>query len=386
LPVPPVIATTVLPSSENGPSTVICPPGTLSYASASFNNKNVGSGKPVSVSGISVSGGADAGNYHLVNATASATANITVRLITVTAKTDMKVYDSTTSSSQTPDITSNFSQTFETKTVGTGKTLIPAGFVYDGNSGNNYDVTFVDKTNGSITAVQLTVTGITASNKVWDGNTTATLNTSGATLNGVFAGDTVTLSVSSATGAFSSSNVGTWTVQIAGVTIGSLDAGNYTVMQPTAVASITAWNAAGNGFYAPVGADAAHSVFTPAGSGPTPTTPGAMMWNTAKAGSTIPLKFNVYAGIVEKTGAEAFPGMNLNTAFTSKQVACDSSSTQDDLVDFTTTGNTSLRYDTTAMQWIQNWQTPKVSGTTCYRAFVTFADGSTLESFFKLTK
>jgi hypothetical protein len=57
-----------------------------------------------------------------------------------------------------------------------------------------------------------------------------------------------------------------------------------------------------------------------------------------------------------------------------------------DPVDFTTSGQTTLRYDTSGMQWIQNWATPKVSQTTCYRTWVTFADGSTLEAFFQLSK
>ena len=51
---------------------------TAAYTSASFADKNVGNGKPVSVSGISISG-ADAGNYTLLNTTASTTANITPR-------------------------------------------------------------------------------------------------------------------------------------------------------------------------------------------------------------------------------------------------------------------------------------------------------------------
>ena len=38
--------------------------GDGSYTSASFADKNVGNGKPVSVSGIAISG-ADAGNYTL---------------------------------------------------------------------------------------------------------------------------------------------------------------------------------------------------------------------------------------------------------------------------------------------------------------------------------
>src|SRR5205814_2782848 len=57
---------------------------TDNYAGATFADKNVGNGKPISVSGISISG-ADAGNYALSNITASATANITPRPLTVTA-------------------------------------------------------------------------------------------------------------------------------------------------------------------------------------------------------------------------------------------------------------------------------------------------------------
>ena len=58
----------------------------------------------------------------------------------------------------------------------------------------------------------------------------------------------------------------------------------------------------------------------------------------------------------------------------------------EDQVDFTTTGNTSLRYDGSAGQWIQNWKTPNVSGDTCYRTIVRFADWSSIEAFFKLRR
>src|SRR5213076_989281 len=56
---------------------------TDSYTSAAFNTKDVGTGKPVSVSGISIAG-TDAGNYTF-NTTASTTANITARSLTVSA-------------------------------------------------------------------------------------------------------------------------------------------------------------------------------------------------------------------------------------------------------------------------------------------------------------
>ena len=46
------------------------------------------------------------------------------------------------------------------------------------------------------------------------------------------------------------------------------------------------------------------------------------------------------------------------------------------------TGGTTLRYDTTAGQFIQNWQTPKAAGL-CYLAVVTTSDGSTVSAYFK---
>ncbi|MFN3491469.1 MAG: YDG domain-containing protein [Anaerolineales bacterium] len=57
---------------------------TLSYTSASFADPNVGNGILVSVSGISISGGADAGNYVLGNTTASTNADITPASQTIT--------------------------------------------------------------------------------------------------------------------------------------------------------------------------------------------------------------------------------------------------------------------------------------------------------------
>jgi hypothetical protein len=60
--------------------------------SASFADKNAGSGKTVSVNGISTSG-TDAGNYNLLNTTTTATADITPKALTVTANNDSKNYD-----------------------------------------------------------------------------------------------------------------------------------------------------------------------------------------------------------------------------------------------------------------------------------------------------
>src|SRR5207249_4520967 len=151
---------------------------------AAFADKNVGTAKPVSVSGISLSG-TDAGNY-TPNTTAATAANITARAITVTAATDSKPYDQTATSAGHPTITAgslvggdvgSFTQTFDNKNAGTGKTLTPAGSVSDGNSGHNYALTFAAVTTGTITPKSLVVTA-TGINRPYDGTTTATVTLS----------------------------------------------------------------------------------------------------------------------------------------------------------------------------------------------------------------
>jgi hypothetical protein len=70
----------------------------------------------------------------------------------------------------------------------------------------------------TITPATLSVTGITADDKRYDGTTTATLNTSGAALVGVVNGDAVTLDTSAAVGTFASAGIGNnITVAVAGL-------------------------------------------------------------------------------------------------------------------------------------------------------------------------
>ena len=134
-----------------------------------FDTKNVGTAKTLTPAG-SVTDGNGGANYTVtfVNDT---TGVITARAITVTATTDTKTYDATTSSSGDADrhrrqaspapTPAAFTQTFDTKNVGTAKTLTPAGSVTDGNGGANYAITFVNDTTGVITARAITVTAAT---------------------------------------------------------------------------------------------------------------------------------------------------------------------------------------------------------------------------------
>ena len=153
---------------------------TLSDTSASFADANVGLGKTVTVTGIALNG-ADAADYNLLSTTASTTADITARAITVTATSVTKVYDGTTSAAATPTISSGslvagdtaaWTESFDTKNAGSGKTLTAAGVVDDGNGGSNYAVSFVTNVTGQITPRTLTVTA-TAYDKVYDGTTSA---------------------------------------------------------------------------------------------------------------------------------------------------------------------------------------------------------------------
>ncbi len=156
-------ATTPVVTSKIGDDAVTLDGGTATYAT-----EDVADGITVTLTGATLAGD-DAGNYTL-GAVATTTANITARAITVTAGTDTKIYDDNTTSDGTPTVTSGMlqatdtiaaiTQTFDTKNVGSGKTLTPAGVVTDGNGGNNYDLTLATSTTGVIrhgTAASFTV-------------------------------------------------------------------------------------------------------------------------------------------------------------------------------------------------------------------------------------
>jgi YDG domain len=241
------------------------------------------------------------------------------------------------------------------------------------SGGTNYNdqgpVTITDSIAKKSVAGQFTV-----ANKIFDGDTSATILT--LSLSGVIPGDSCTLIGVDAT--FDTPAVGTpKIVTLNDADLSGTDCGNYDLSKPvTAHASITAWDAQGRGFYEPVGVP--NSVFTAAPDSAPISNPG-IPWNSVKGGSTVPLKFQVFAGDVEKTNLDDIDVFNV-----SKLTACSGGAVTDPVEELATTGGTTLRYD--GHFWIQNWKTPKVSADSCYRAWVVFADGSTLEAFFKLKK
>src|SRR5205807_813083 len=127
-----------------------------------------------------VTDGNTGSNYTYTFVTSN-TGTITARTLTVTAATNSKTYDANTTAAGVPTITSGalqgtdtpgFTETYNTKNVGTGKALNPGGVANDGNSGNNYTYNFVANLTGVITVRALTVTAVTNS-KLYDGSASA---------------------------------------------------------------------------------------------------------------------------------------------------------------------------------------------------------------------
>lgn len=348
--------------------------------SGSFANKNVGSNKPVTVSGLSLSG-AQAGNYSLSLPT-SLTANITARDLTVDATGVNKVYDGTTGASvtqstdkvSTDTVNADYtSAAFASKNVGTGITVNVSGISISGTDAGNYNLLNTSaQTTANITAKNVTGS-FTADNKVYDGTTDATVLT--RSVNGAINGDVVNLTGGTAT--FNDANVGTGkTVTLTGATLGGADAGNYNLTSVnTTTAGILAWTP--EGFYSPIGIS--NSFYQTKGQA-VPAATSTTVWQVAKGGSTIPLKFNVSAGDEKKTNTDAVKG------FGAVKLSTCSGSTLDSVEELSTTGSTSLRYDATEGQFIQNWKTGTVSGDTCYRVTVTFQDETAIHTFVRLRK
>jgi hypothetical protein len=127
-------------------------------ATAVFDSRNVGTSKPVTVSGLLLDG-ADAANYQLAMPTGLA-ASITPRSLTIVATPNTKTYDGSTAAAATPLLSGGslaagdslvaLSEAYASPRVGSGLKLVPTGQVIDGNGGANYAITYVDSAAGEI--------------------------------------------------------------------------------------------------------------------------------------------------------------------------------------------------------------------------------------------
>jgi len=102
--------------------------------------------------------------------------------------------------------------------------------------------------------------------------------------------------------------------------------------------------------------------------------------NTVKSGAAVPLKFEVFNGPTELTDTAVV------RPFTWANVTCAvvGGAATEDAIERVTSGNTVLRYDSTAGQFVQNWQTPRNRAGSCFRVTLTTVDGSSLVAYFRL--
>ena len=191
-------------------------------------------------------GGALTSNY---NALSAGNTSVSVTPASISAVTGItaanKVYDATTSatlnsasagftgmiSGDTLNV-ATASSAFANKNVGTNEPVTISGIGLGGTDAGNYTLgTSTASTTATITKAPLPVTGLIASNKVYDTKLTDPL-TGTASITALGA-DTVTVG-GTAAGSFANKNAGTnRAVTVTGNTITGTDAGNYTLAQQT---------------------------------------------------------------------------------------------------------------------------------------------------------
>lgn len=221
--------------------TFIAPDAISKNAIQSFDNRNAGTDKTITPSGLEINDGA-AGNNYVVNYVNVVNGIITAYPLTVTAQADTKEYDGTTASTVTPATSGSIIapdfvatqpfQTFDTRKTGVNKLLTPEGLLMsDGNGGNNYTINYVTANNGNITKttvlIVLTVQA-RADNKIYDGTDKVTIKN--ATLSGVVSGDDVKLDT--VVSKFSQVNVGNDIPVNIVLSLVGADIENYTLVQP----------------------------------------------------------------------------------------------------------------------------------------------------------
>jgi len=214
-----------------------------------FDSANVGTAVAITTAGYTLSG-LNAGNYTLTQPSLSA--NITAKELTITGLTgESKPYDGDTNATASgtatlsgvvgsDDVALSGAPvfTFDSANVGTAVAITTSGYTLSGLNAGNYTLT-QPSLSANITAKELTITGLTGDSKIYDGDTNATASGT-ATLSGVVGSDDVALS-GAPVFTFDSANVGiSITITTSGYTLSGLNAGNYTLTQPSLSANITA--------------------------------------------------------------------------------------------------------------------------------------------------
>ncbi len=215
---------------------------------ASFEDKTAGKDKKINVKNITLLG-ANASNY-TSNTETVTSAPINQKTLTVSATADSREYNgllSTTAHLSTDKLTddkvtvSYTDASFDTKDKGGDKKVTVSGITIAGADADNYSLGNKNQTTlstASIFVKKLTVNGVTADTRDYNGNNVATLTDTDAKLSGIVKiGDVtedVTLDGTNKSAIFSDKNAGiNKPVVVTGYALGGSDSGNYELTQPT---------------------------------------------------------------------------------------------------------------------------------------------------------
>ena len=207
---------------------------------ATFDTKDTGVGKTVTASGLTL-GGPDASNYTLATNTLTTTASITAAGVTANIIAANKVYDGTTVAKiigrslngviGVEDVTLvGDTAAFDSKGIGTGKTVTATGLTLGGaDVGNYFLASSYAATTAQITRAILAA-NVTVSDKTYDATITATGLT--RTLPGAFSNDDITVDGGAATFNTASAGMGK-TVTVTGLGLSGADTANYLLVSST---------------------------------------------------------------------------------------------------------------------------------------------------------
>jgi filamentous hemagglutinin family protein len=210
---------------------------------ATMNDKNVGTGKPVTPDAGAVFSVLDAQGAPVFGYAAPVfTATVTPAPLSIASLAAAnKVYDAGTTATLAslgtvvPLGTDNVfvataSASFSDKNVGVAKPVAVTGVTLGGTDAANYTAVQPTGLSANITALALPVTGLVAGSRVYDTTTAAPL--SGTATISPLAGDALTLT-GTAAGSFADKNAGVAKpVSISGLGLAGTDAGNYTLVAP----------------------------------------------------------------------------------------------------------------------------------------------------------
>ncbi|MCP4595009.1 YDG domain-containing protein, partial [Neptuniibacter sp.] len=219
----------------------------INYTAANFDDKNVGSEKTVTSTGLSLSG-TDGGNYSLAATTSVTDADISAATIALPElSVNSKVYDDSTTATLNigtlqgligvDDVAVSSTAAYDNQSVGSGKTVTTLLGLNGTDAGNYLLADSAPTLLGEITPATLNLAGITAPDKVYDGNTDSLFGLGAVT--GLFAGDVVNIDGSAS---FADKNVAAGKTVTGSLSLSGTDAGNYVLndSNPITTASITA--------------------------------------------------------------------------------------------------------------------------------------------------